>query len=381
MHIGFITSHFPFRDAKSVGGIGTSIKNLSDELIKLNHQVTVFVYGQENDIQFIDEGILICKIQNLKFKGLSWYLTRKKIQNTIDQIHKENKIDIVEAADWEGITSFINLNCPIVIRENGSDAYFCYLDKRKVKFWNKFQEKRALEKATAIIAVSQFTGELTNEIFGLNRKFTVIPNGIDTDKFKPSETNSKEKIILYFGGIIRKKGLFEIPHYFNLVHNYCPDAKLILVGKDMSDKITGNASTFRMIETLFSEKAVKNVQYLGSIPYQEIKNHIAKATICIFPSFAEALPVSWIEAMAMEKALITSNIGWSNEIIDDGINGFKVHPKEHKLFAHRIYELLDNEELRKKIEKKARQKILSHFSSKIVAEKSVAFYNQIITNR
>jgi glycosyltransferase involved in cell wall biosynthesis len=381
MHIGFITSHFPFQDAKSVGGIGTSIKNLADELIKLNHHVTVFVYGQENDEQFIDEGILICKIHNVKFKGISWYLTRKKIQKKMQEIHQKNKVDILEAADWEGITSFIKLDCPIVIRENGSDAYFCYLDKRKVKFWNKFQEKMALKNADGLIAVSQFTGELTNQIFNINRKFVVIPNGINTEIFRPIESKSEEKIILYFGGIIRKKGLFEIPHYFNLVNKYCPEAKLILIGKDMSDIMTGNPSTFKMIESLFSENALKNVQYLGCVPYQDIKKHIAKATVCIFPSFAEALPVSWIEAMAMEKAVVTSNIGWSNEIINDGINGFKIHPKEHKLFANRIYELLDNEELRKNMEKKARQKILSHFSSKVVAEKSIEFYKQIVNKK
>ena len=78
MHIGFITSHFPFHDAKSVGGIGTSIKNLSDESVALGHDVSVFVYGQEKDEKFVESGVTLVTIKNIKIKGLSWFLTRKK---------------------------------------------------------------------------------------------------------------------------------------------------------------------------------------------------------------------------------------------------------------------------------------------------------------
>jgi hypothetical protein len=58
------------------------------------------------------------------------------------------------------------------------------------------------------------------------------------------------------------------------------------------------------------------VNYLGSVPYSEIKTYITQATVCVFPSFAEA-PVSWIEAMAMEKKLLAS-ILVGLDVIDDG---------------------------------------------------------------
>jgi hypothetical protein len=51
-----------------------------------------------------------------------------------------------------------------------------------------------------------------------------------------------------------------------------------------------------------TKEALLKVNYLGSVPYSEIKTY-TQATVCVFPSFAEALPVSWIEAMAMEKLL------------------------------------------------------------------------------
>lgn len=380
MHIAFITSHYPFKDAKSVGGIGTSIKNLAEELTHLGHSVSVFVYAQEKDDFVVDGTISIYKIKNAYLRGFSWYLTRKKIQKKIQEVNQLNKIDIVEAPDWEGITSFINLQIPIVLRLNGSDAYFCYLDGRTNKFKNRFHEKRALLKADAIISVSDFTAKITQQVFNIKIAYNVIPNGVNVEKFKPTSISSNEKIILYFGGIIRKKGLLEIPHYFNIVHQKHPEAKLLIIGKDMPDIISGNASTQAIMESLFTKDAIKKVHFLGSKPYDEIKDHINKATVCIFPSYAEAMPVSWLEAMALEKAIVGSDIGWSNEIIENGNNGFKVNPKDYVTFANRIIELLDNDELKNKIEKEARITILKTFSTQVTALKTVEFYKKIISN-
>ena len=378
MHIGFITSHFPFHDTKSVGGIGTSIKNLSDELVALGHSVSVFVYGQEKDDKFIEGGITLVTIKNIKIKGLSWFLTRKKIQSTILKAHEISKIDIVETPDWEGISSFINLYCPVVIRLNGSDTYFCHLDNRPVKWINKFHEKRALAKADGHLSVSRYTADVTNQLFKINKNFTIIPNGINTNSFNTDYTCNDAKTILYFGGIIRKKGVLEIPHYFNRVIEKIPDAQLILIGQDMYDKLTGNVSTFQMMQQLFSDEAGLNVKFLGSVPYQEIKKYIEKATLCIFPSYAEALPVSWIEAMAMAKPVVASNIGWSKEVIDDGIDGFLVNPGQHTEYANKIIQFLQNKGLQKELGIAARKKIERKFSMSIVAQQSLLFYKSLI---
>jgi glycosyltransferase involved in cell wall biosynthesis len=133
-----------------------------------------------------------------------------------------------------------------------------------------------------------------------------------------------------------------------------------------------------MMQSLFDSDSLKNVSYLGSVSYQEIKIYILDATVCVFPSFAEALPVSWIEAMALQKPVVASNIGWANEIIEDGLNGFLVHPKQHQQFAHRIIEALESPELQKKMGSNARKKIVEKFSIEVVAKQNLAFYKSII---
>jgi glycosyltransferase involved in cell wall biosynthesis len=380
MKIAFLTPEYPHSRTGNSGGLGTSIKNLAIALLDYGISVRVLVYGQKEDALFEDNGIVIQQIKNIKFKGLSWLLTRKKIEKIINQLYINQEINLVEAPDWTGITSFIRpVNCPVVIRLHGSDTYFCHLDNRKVKWLNKFHEKRALQKADSLLSVSQFTADKTNEVFGLNKKFTIIPNLIDSDLFKGNNQEVfSEKSILYFGSLIRKKGLLELPLIFNKVIEKNPDAKLILVGKDVPDIISGNSSTWQMMQDLFSDQAIKNVEYIQSVPYTEIKEKIQKATVCVFPSFAEAFPVSWLEAMAMEKPIVASNIGWASEMIDEGKNGFLVHPMNHDTFSKRICSFLENRELCLKTGIAARKKVKDFFDIKVLAQQNIEFYKSVI---
>lgn len=382
MKIAFLTPEYPHVKTGSSGGIGSSIKNLAIGLFAKGCTVRVLVYGQKEEGIFDDNGVTIQQILNVKLKGLSWWLTRKKIERLINTLYDRKEIDLVEAPDWTGITSFIRpKNCPIVIRLHGSDTYFCHLDNRPVKWINKFHERSALQNADALLSVSQFTADLTNEVFGIKKEFTIIPNSIDVNLFKLNTNEESNNTILYFGSLIRKKGLLELPLLFNRLIQTNPDAKLILVGKDVSDIISGSASTWQMMQDLFSEEALKNVTYLGSVPYTEIQEQIEKASVCIFPSFAEALPVSWLEAMAMQKAVVASNVGWSSEIIQDGVEGFLVHPTNHDEYANKISELLNNTELQKQFGIAARKKITDKFDINTISKMNIELYTSVINNK
>ena len=230
-----------------------------------------------------------------------------------------------------------------------------------------------------MLSVSQFTANLTNEIFGIQKKFTIISNAIDTNSFVASNSKN-ENTILYFGSLIRKKGLLELPFIFNEVIRKNPLAQLILVGKDVPDIITGNNSTWEMMRKLFTEEASSNVTYLGSVPYPEINRHIAAATVCVFPTFAEALPLSWLEAMAMQKAIVASNIGWAAEVIDDGVNGFLVNPNNHMEYSSKINTLLINSKLCQEFGIAARKKVTEKFSISVVAKQNLDFYLDFQSN-
>jgi glycosyltransferase involved in cell wall biosynthesis len=378
MKIAFLTPEYPHVKTGSAGGIGTSIKNLAMGLISLNCEILILVYGQNEEVVFDDNGLKIMTLKNIKFKGLSWYLTRKKIQYKIDHLYKNKEIDLVEAADWTGITSFISpKKCPIILKLNGSDTYFCDLENRKSKWINRFHEKRALQKANFHVSVSVFTAKETNRIFNQNFEYQILPNAINAKNFENSTafiSENENKKILYFGSLIRKKGMLELPFIFNKLVDLNPNVELILVGKDVRDIATGSKSTWQLMQPLFTAKAFLNVKYLGSLPYSDIRNVIQNADVCIFPSFIEAFPVSWLEAMAMSKPIVASNIGWASEIISDGVDGFLINPKNHEEFSKNINILLNNKQLKVTFGNNAKQKIENYFDSDIIAKKNLDFY-------
>ena len=229
MKIAFLTPEFPNSKTGSSGGIGTSILNLSKGLVQSGNEVSILVYSQTEDEVFYENGITFYRIKNIKIKGFSLLLTQNKIKKLINRLVKDNKIDILEAPDWTGITSNIKPNCPVVIRLHGSDTYFCHLENRPLKFWNKFNEKRALQNADALLSVSQYTAKITKELFSLQRNFTVIPNSIDVDTFfMNSEFEVQQNVLLYFGTLIRKKGMLELPLIFNEVHKKNKNIKFLL---------------------------------------------------------------------------------------------------------------------------------------------------------
>ncbi len=380
MKIGFLTIEYPHPKTGSSGGIGTSILNLAKGLLLLEHEVSIIIYGQPKDEIFQENGITFYCIKNIKVKGLSLLLTQKKVEKLINTLVQENKIDLIETHDWTGFTAFIKPNCPVIVRLHGSDTYFCHLENRPVKWSNKFLENRALHQANGIISVSNFTAKVTKELFHLNKEIAIIPNAIDTNQFEAISEPKNSDAILYFGTLIRKKGLLELPLIFNEVIKNRPTAKLILVGKDASDIATNSGSTWQLMQPLFDKNAIQNVTYFGTVSYSEIKSIIQNATLCVFPTFAEALPVSWLEAMAMQKPIVAFNIGWATDIVDNEIDGYLVDPKNHNEFSNRILELLNDKNLQSQIGSNARKKITTKFSIEIVAQQSVDFYQKFLNN-
>lgn len=380
MKIGLITSEYPHPKVTHAAGIATSIKNLAITLVKKGVDVTVFVYHQKENTVLVEEGVEIHLIAKKAFKWFTWYRYRMLIQNYVNKIVKEKNIDLLEAPDWTGITALMRFKVPLVIRFHGSDAYFCKLDGRKQKFKNFIFERKALKMATAYIAPTTYAGEETQKLFNLDKnKIKTIHYGLQLEHFVNETPEIYNKnTILYIGTIIRKKGVLELAEIFNKVVEYNPKAQLILIGGDAPDIKTGSTSTYALVEKLFSKQAKEQANYLGKVPYSEVKQHIKKAHVCTFPSFAETLGMVTIESMALQKPVVNTSIGWAQELIDDEVNGYLVHPTNIETYAERIIKLLKDEALCLKIGKAARQKVESTFNIDNNADQNIAYYKALI---
>lgn len=376
MHLAFLTPEYPHPLTGPVAGLGTSIKNLTTELAKNGNKISVFVYGQKKTIVFTEGGIKFHLIKHRNFMLFGWYLHRKFLQNYLNKYIVLENIDAVEAPDWTGITAFMKVRCPFVIRFHGSDAYFCKLESRPQKQKNFWFEKIALEGANHLLSVSEFTAKETRKIFNLKSNIKVIPNSIDVKLFVPQHEQVERNTILYFGSIIRKKGILELAAIFNRIIEQLPEAQLKLAGRDVIDIKTGK-STRALFQQKLTPAAAKKIKWMGVLPYEVVLQEIAKAQVVVLPSFAEALPMTWIEAMSMEKAMVTSNIGWAKEVMIDGKTGFTVDPNDHITYATKVLLLLKDQGLSTQLGKAARERVLEKFSTAVVVNQNIAFYKKI----
>jgi glycosyltransferase involved in cell wall biosynthesis len=380
LNIAFLTSEYPEISTRT-GGIGVSIMNLANCYAQIGHKVSVFIYGMDSDLIFSRDRINFITIKNPKFKGFSWLLLRLKLKKVIINFHRNNKIDFIEVPDWCGISAFLKLPFPIVLKCNGSDAFFCYLDSRKQKYFNYLLEKTAFNNADYVFCVSSFCANITKKIFKSNRKTFLVRNGFhpSVHSFTPRTVQLINSVytVLYFGTIVRKKGVLELAGIFESVLQKYKNVQFLLVGYDSTDILTRSTSTFQLFDDMCSSEVKKSTKYLGALSQSEVFDLIAQADVCVFPSFAEAFPLSWLEAMYFKKGIVASNIGWASEVIDHGKNGLLISPTDHHSFADAIISLFDDK-LRFQMGENAHIKVLSEFSVHSIAQRTIELYSNMI---
>lgn len=375
MHIAFLTPEYPHPAINHSAGIGTSIKNLATALVEDGHQVSLFIYGQKEHLKFEEHQINFHLIEQIKYKLGGFYFYRKYVQ---DYINKHSaQIDLIEAPDWTGMTAFMKLKKPLVIRLHGSDTYFCHLENRPQKKKNFLFEKWALKSAIAITSVSAYTAQKTQELFHLKKEITIIHNIILLENFSPVKSTAASRYILNFGSVIRKKGVIALAKAFNNLASQLPDVELKYLGKDLRDVLTGTM-TSTLIKKEIDPCFQNRVNFIEQVPYEEVNMYINNAEVVGLPSYAEAFPMTWLEAMALEKPLVTSNIGWANEVMIDRITGFTIQPDDTKAFSDSLKKMLTDKEFAIQCGKNARTHLESNFSKAHIVKQNVAFYKSAI---
>ena len=134
-------------------------------------------------------------------------------------------------------------------------------------------------------------------------------------------------------------------------------------------------------EKEITEKIKKHITFLGSIPNFEIPSLIEKAQICCYPSHMEAMPLAWLEVLAMGKVFLGSTTGPGPEAVQDGITGFLVNPHDPKAIANKIKYIFENYDKAIKMGIEARKRVINEFDVREKKKKNIEFYTSILKNQ
>ncbi len=230
------------------------------------------------------------------------------------------------------------------------------------------QEYRVVHKVDHVIAVSRHIYRELIQWIGLPvDKVSYIPNGVDVDYFKPARC--KKPYILFVGRLTKRKGVDLLVKAFTKIATEYKDLKLVIVG-DGEEK--------KMLQTLIEKLGVRSrVRILGNVSRHTLKKLYAEASIFVLPSRGEGLPLSLLEAMASECAVVATRVSGAIDVIKHGYTGLLISPNNVEELASTIETLIADESLRKKLALRARDLVLKEYSWDRVAEKTLAVYHRV----
>ncbi|GEN81819.1 glycosyl transferase family 1 [Sporosarcina luteola] len=208
-----------------------------------------------------------------------------------------------------------------------------------VDIWNKFHERRITHEE-----IHDFRME----------------NNLDDEDF----------VFSFIGRLVKEKGIFELVEAFKSLSDRFPQAKLLLIG-GLLESERDHESYDQLLRDLNHPK----ICYLG---FRNDIPRIMKATdTFILPSYREGLPRSIIEAMAMSKPIIATNIRGCREEVFPGKNGFLVEKANAEELEEAMVALLENPELVCQFGNRSREITEELFDEEKVLSKQIELFNML----
>lgn len=212
-------------------------------------------------------------------------------------------------------------------------------------------------------------------------KIIFIGNGVDINKFNINNSNdnwlekrkefgidSKAKVICFIGRIVREKGIVDLIYAFENILNDLPEAILLIIGDNEANErdIKTKNEVISLIDKFDIREKVVFTGYRN-----DIRNLLAMADVFVLPSYREGMPRSIIEAMAMGKPVVATNIRGCREEVFNGKTGFLVPIKNPRKLATAILKILKNEKLASKMGQNGRIRVEAEFNEEIVLKKQI----------
>lgn len=214
---------------------------------------------------------------------------------------------------------------------------------------------------------------------------SVIPCGIDTEFFKPSNIERKQpflSILLTVCRFVEMKGINYTLKACKLLKDKGINLKYILVGYGPEKR--------KYLDYIRKKRLQKFVKIHPPLSHsKKLLKIFSKSEIFVLPSIIDSkgevdvIPNACLEAMAMELVVVTTRVGGMDEVITDGVNGFFCKEKDPEDLARVIKKVMDLPvEKRREIGKKAREVVVKRFDKDKQGKKFVDFLkSQVIDSR
>lgn len=373
------------------GGLSSHITTLKSALELIGHSVDVLSFSQlpsfKKKLFAKAPGFLLNQVK--KGSG-QLFNDRQRMKLLSASIKKsEKKYDIIHAQDIFATLAAIESGIPTIQTVHGYYSFEAI--SRGAIFKNSeedllFQEyeRKAYRSAAKVVTVDQRINDYIGHLSHIEA--ITIKNFIDTTAFKPEATNREEtqkqfhipsnkKVLLVPRRLTEKNGvIYPILALPDVLKSH-PDTLLVYAG-------TGEQQSI-LEETAAKLQIHESVRFLGSVPFDNMKNLYHASDIVLIPSVhshgvEEATSISALEAMGSGSPVIASRIGGLKEIITDGEDGLLVEEKNSRELAQAISKLLGDPAEASRLASKAREKIENEYSHLTAAKRFEEVYQEVL---
>lgn len=282
---------------------------------------------------------------------------------------------------------------PLVLEVNAplTYEYQRFFQGSNYLYWNypflaSIFEKKIWQNADAIICVSNQLKDFLVRAGVAPTKISVIPNGVDLDKFSLTvkgdsvrkKYNLGNKIVVGFIGSLKT---------WHGIDNLIKSLNIAVSKNDrIHCLIVGNLDDYSDMHNIINREGLSNyIALAGNIQYGLIPEYLAAMDIATAPypdieNFYFS-PIKIFEYMAMSKPVVASRIGQIEEIIAHGHNGYLVRPGNIQELAQGILELAGNPEFCKQLGKNARRTVEENYTWEKNAQAIKNICESVLINR
>jgi len=359
------------------GGVTNHISALEHQLTKMGHEVRVIAPASKVVPDFGDKFIPIGKPRPIPASGSIARITISlRLASTIKAVLERENFDVIHLHE-----PLMPMLCTTVLRlSHTANVGTFHAHGARLLGYNFGRPistillKRWFRKLNGRIAVSKPAMEFANR--HLPGYYTVIPNGIDLEHFSadvsPIDEFCDGKLnILFVGRLESRKGLNYLLKAYIRVREEFPDSRLIVVGPGTRLR--------HKYEKQVKRSNLKDVVFVGHVSYDDLPRYYKTADIFCSPATGrESFGIVLLEAMAVGKPIVASNIEGYASVVNHGVEGLLVPPRDDRSLARALISLMSDEALRHQIGAKGKVKALD-YSWQQIAQRVYNYYVKVLS--
>lgn len=284
-----------------------------------------------------------------------------------DVIHVNN---LPFLTTYQAISSSKYPQIPRVLQVHGVTAERGFLLNLSQIFFLRLFGKKVFKGCSKVIALTHSDAHQLERYGCPKSKICIIPNGVDTNSFKPIK-HEPNGLIVWIGRFVPEKGLQYLIEAINyMVKKNVSNFRLLLIGDGPQKP--------HMRSLIQKYKLEKYITLQPAIDHDKVSYFLGNASIFVLPSLKEGMPYSLLEAMSSGTAVVGTDISGVNDLIVHGQNGLLVPVKDPCALADAIMILLTDKNLRERLGNAARNHIIESFSWDVIIKKVEALYTECI---